>query len=123
MKKLELLFLSSIFLIFSLNVGYTQQSTVIEKVKERLKSFKTVDKKSTAIAGVRGAEEKEEETLFWFGKDMVTKDELDLFKAALDKAESGDKTTARQNFQSFLNKYPKSALAPDAYEILKTLNQ
>lgn len=123
MKKSELLFLSAIFLFFSLNDGFAQQSTVFEKVKERLKSFKTVDKKSTAVAGVRGAEEKEEESLFWFGKDTVTKDELDLFKAALDKAESGDKTTARQNFESFLNKYPKSALAPDAYEILKTLNQ
>lgn len=123
MKKNILL---SLLIVIFFNVGQakTQQSHVIERVKEKLKGFKATEtiKKSTAVAGVRGAEEREEETLFWFGKDTVTKDELELFKSALDKAEKGDREMARQALQSFLNKYPKSVFSPDAYEILKTLN-
>ena len=79
-------------------------------------------KATTAVAGVRGAEEKEKDDLFWSGKDSVTKEELDLFNIGLEKVEKGEKVGAKSTFQIFLNKYPKSALAPNAVEILKTLD-
>jgi TolA-binding protein len=119
----KIFFILTLLLLVSL--VYAQQQSIIDRAKEKLKGIKTTDsvKISTAIAGVRGAEEKEESNLFWYGKDTVTQDELEMFKSGLDKIERGDTSSAKQTFEIFLNKYPKSVLSPEAYEILKTLKQ
>lgn len=121
--KLKKLFISVVILFLTTTVVFSQQSTVIEKIKEKIKGIKVTNNinKTTAIAGVRGAEEKEDATLFWYGKDSIAKEELDLFQSGLDKLEKGDASSARSIFEMFLNKYPKSVLSPDAYEVIKTL--
>lgn len=116
-------FILLLVVLFYASLVFGQQSTVLEKVKEKLKNVKTEErtKRSTAIAGVRGEENKEEEKLFWMGKDSVTKEELELFKSGINKIDNGDIAGGKEIFEIFLNKHPKSALSPDAYEILKTL--
>lgn len=122
--KIMCLFLCLTLFVFSSSQGYSQEGNkAVQSAKEKIKRFKIVDsrKAKTAVAGIRGAEEKEEDTLFWSGKDSVTKEELDLFNVGLEKSEKGEKAGAKSAFQIFLNKYPKSVLAPNAFEILKTL--
>lgn len=121
--KLKKLFITVVILFLTTTLVFSQQSTVIEKVKEKIKGIRVTNSinKTTAIAGVRGAEEKEDATLFWYGKDSIAKEELDLFQSGLDKLEKGDASSARSIFEMFLNKYPKSVLSPDAYEVIKTL--
>lgn len=121
--RLKKFFLSIIISLISTTYVFAQQAIVIEKVKEKIKSIRVTNSinKTTAIAGVRGAEEKDETTLFWYGKDSIAKEELDLFQTGLDKLEKGDTSGAYATFEMFLNKYPKSVLSPDAYEVLKTL--
>ncbi len=121
--KLKKLFITVFILLFTTTFVFSQQSTVIEKVKKKIKGIRVTNSvnKTTAIAGVRGAEEKEDATLFWYGKDSIAKEELDLFQSGLDKLEKGDASSARSIFEMFLNKYPKSVLSPDAYEVIKTL--
>lgn len=113
-----------LFVFCFIGMAFAQEKSVIERAKEKIKNIKTTEtvKKTTAVAGVRGAEEKDEASLFWFGKDSVAKEELLMFEAALEKVEKGDKEGAKQAFHIFLNKYPYSVLAPDAYEIIKSMD-
>ncbi len=112
-------------MFFGVSSAFSQDAKLMERVKEKLKAFKTEGqiKKTTAVAGVRGAEEKEESRIFWAGNDTVSEDELQLFKSGVDKLEQNDRSSAVQTFQIFLNKYPRSALSPDAYELLESLKK
>jgi len=77
---------------------------------------------TTAVGGVRGAKE-ESETVYWKGKEKVSKEELDAFGSALNLALEGKAKEAEKGFKSFLDKYPKSALAEDARKSLQELTK
>lgn len=118
MRKILVLF----FLLFALNLYGEERTEKLQKIKERVSRFKTQEiKTTTAIAGVRGAEEEREEELYWAGKDSVKKEELENFKIIIEKVEKGDKETAKKDIEIFLIKYPRSALAKDILELLDIL--
>lgn len=113
-----------ILLILSLSLnGYCQdKNSKIQTIKERVNKFKLSDiKETTAIAGVRGAENEKGEELFWAGKDSVKKEELESFKIIIDKSEKGDTEGAKKDIEMFLIKYPNSALAKDALDLFSIL--
>jgi TolA-binding protein len=99
---------------------FAQEQKSADKIREKLKLIKEI-KVTTAVAGIRGAEEKNSDELYWAGKEAVTKEELDLFKSAFDRAEKGEKEQAKSAFEEFLLKYPKSPLAKDAHEMMAAL--
>ncbi|MCX7990583.1 MAG: hypothetical protein N2999_00910 [Proteobacteria bacterium] len=111
-----------LFLILPLSVYGQERDKRIQTIKERISKFKVSDiKETTAIAGVRGAEDEKGEELFWYGKDSVKKDELETFRSLIDKLEKGEKEEVRKEVETFLIKYPNSALAKDALELLNIL--
>ena len=64
--------------------------------------------------------------LYWKGRTgpmPVSAEELKTLRAAVDQAKSGKKEEAIAGIQSFLDKYPQSALKPDADETLKRLSE
>jgi TolA-binding protein len=81
----------------------------------------------TNVIGLRGSkQEPVSKQLYWKGKSgsrPVSTDEVKAFRDALDQARAGKKTEASAALKSFLDKYPKSALKPDAEETLKLLSE
>ncbi len=76
---------------------------------------------STGVAGVRGAKEDEQVTLYWKGKkseEAVSEEELAEFKKALESVETGDSGKAVEELEKFMKKFPDSALIPDAKKTL-----
>ncbi len=73
-----------------------------------------------AIAGVKGAEQKGDEELYW--KELSISDaELTLMEKALEHIEKGNKKKAIENMERLLKDYPESPLAEDARKGLKLL--
>lgn len=76
---------------------------------------------STGVAGVRGAREDSQVKLYWKGKkteEPVTEEELREFTEALDFIEKGDQAAAIRELEELLNRFPDSALVPDAKKTL-----
>ncbi len=76
---------------------------------------------STSVAGVRGAKEESHAKLYWKGKkgdEVITEEEIGKFKACVDLAEKGDRDASLRQLEEFMNKYPDSALIPDAKKTL-----
>ncbi len=96
----------------------------IKGIKEKLSSVKVKDITiTTAVGGVRGADEDKAEDLYWIGNDTVKKEELNSFKSAIDKIEKGEDELAKKEIEIFLIKYPNSALAKDAIELFNILRK
>ncbi|MEW5909915.1 MAG: hypothetical protein AB1659_08970 [Thermodesulfobacteriota bacterium] len=77
----------------------------------------------TSIAGIRGASQ-EGDTLYWKGEAenvVVTEKELEQFKAAVQKALSGEREQALKMFQDFNKSYPDSPLRIDAQHAIGKL--
>ncbi len=77
---------------------------------------------STVVAGVRGANAKDDQVkLYWKGKkgdEVVSEAELAEFKEGIELAEKGDKTGAVREFEEFMKLYPDSPLIPDVKKTL-----
>lgn len=77
------------------------------------------------VVGLRGSKQEPlSHQLYWKGKQgagPVTPDEVKLLRAALEQARTGHKTEAVTMLQTFEQKYPKSALLPDARQTLQKL--
>jgi TolA-binding protein len=79
----------------------------------------------TNVIGLRGSKQEPlSKQLYWKGKTgnrLVSTDEVKVFRDAIDQARAGKKAEAAAALKSFLDKYPKSALKPDAEETLNLL--
>lgn len=104
-------------------IAYSQdKNTKIKMIKERVSKFKISDiKETTAVAGVRGADDDKGDDLYWAGKESVRKEELESFKIIIDKYEQGNVVETQKDIEIFLIKYPNSALAKEAWELLNIL--
>ncbi|MBI5887230.1 MAG: hypothetical protein HZB82_00770 [Deltaproteobacteria bacterium] len=77
-------------------------------------------RKPSAVAGVKGAEEKLDEGLYW-KKESVSDEELGELKAAVSLASDGKNAEAKAAMEGFIKKHPASPLVKDAEEGLKLL--
>jgi len=80
---------------------------------------------STGVAGVRGAkEDNRTDKLYWKGKkgdEVVTEEEMQEFRDALQFAEKNERNDAIKELEEFMKQYPDSALVPDAKKTLDLL--
>lgn len=83
-------------------------------------SSKDKKDKRSAVAGVKGAEEKSDEGLYW-KKEGISEKEAEAFSAALRQAEEGNKDKAVEGLEAFLKEHPASPLANDAKEGIAVL--
>jgi hypothetical protein len=83
-------------------------------------SSKTKKHKETSVAGVKGAEEKSGEDLYW-KKGSVPEAEADEFSKAVALVEAGKNVEAIAAFENFKKKYPASQFTSDADDGLKLL--
>ncbi len=121
MKKF-LVFL--ILISIPVNIYAQDKNEKLKNIKDRLSSFKVSDiKVTTAVGGVRGADDEKTDDLYWSGKDTVKKEELESFKSAVGSIEKGEDEKAKKEIEMFLIKYPNSALAKDAMELLNILGK
>lgn len=102
-----------------------QADTIWEKIRNKIEKITPKQKPTvtTAVGGVRGAPTERHE-LYWKGEEKplaISAQELDLFSAALQQAESGAASEATASFQDFLAKFPQSLLAADAESALREL--
>ncbi len=79
----------------------------------------------SSVVGLRGAaQESASKQLYWKGRqgtEVVTPDEVKLFRSAIEQARVGKTAEATTSLKSFQEKYPKSALLPDVNETLAKL--
>lgn len=113
----------------SLSVAYaeeTEQEGFWSKLKSKIESI-TPKKKAnvtTAVGGVRGAQDQSANVLYWKGKEIdeeVTADELNQFKSALECAMNGNTDESLKRFDEFIAQYPQSPLRADAVKAMESL--
>ena len=79
----------------------------------------------TNVIGLRGSKQEPlSKQLYWKGRSgnrPISSEEVKVFRDAIDQARAGKKAEASAALKSFLDRYPKSALKPDAEETLKLL--
>ena len=113
----------------ALSISYAEekdQEGFWSKIKSKIETI-TPKKKTTvttAVGGVRGAQDDSAKVLYWKGKEIdeeVETDELDKFKNALEYAIEGNTEESLKHFDDFLAKYPKSPLREDAVKAVEKL--
>jgi len=113
----------------ALSVSYAEekdQDGFWSKIKSKIETI-TPKKKTTvttAVGGVRGAQDESTKALYWKGKEIneeVEADELDKFKCALEYAINGNTEESLKHFDEFLAQYPKSPLWEDAVKAVEKL--
>ena len=81
----------------------------------------------SSVVGLRGSKQEPlSKQLYWKGKKgnvPVTPDEIKMFRTAVDEARVGQKTDAIATLKTFQEKFPASALKPDAQETIRVLSQ
>jgi len=81
----------------------------------------------SSVVGLRGSKQEPlSKQLYWKGKKgnvPVTPDEIKMFRTAVDEARVGQKTDAIATLKTFQEKFPKSALKPDAQETIQVLSE
>ncbi len=96
------------------------------KLRSKIESI-TPKKKSTvttAVGGVRGAQESSANTLYWKDKEIdeeIGTDELNKFKSALECAMNGDTDESLKIFDEFMAQYPQSPLREDAVKAVENM--
>ena len=93
---------------------------VVQKKIETIARKKTLPP-SAGVASERGAKEDPFVQLYWKGKkggELVTDEERTEFKAAFERAVRGERKAAITGLEKFLERYPDSALVPDAKKTL-----
>lgn len=113
-----------------LSASYAQENKDQEgfwsKMKSKVESI-TPKKKTaatTAVGGVRGAQDDSAKAVYWKGKEIdeeVAPDELYKFKSALEYAIDGNPQESLKHFDEFLAQYPKSPLREDAIKAVEKL--
>lgn len=82
---------------------------------------------SSSVVGLRGSkQEPASKQLYWKGKTgpaPISLDEVKAFRSALEQVKAGQTSQAVASLESFGQKYPYSALKPDADETLRLLNE
>lgn len=78
---------------------------------------------TTAIGGIRGAEQKEQDEIYWAGRDKVAKEELDMFSKGVSMVEKGDLAEGSKVLETFVRRYPESALLKEAADLLAELKK
>ena len=119
MRKSLVLF-GAFFLLATAMPGfaYSADSAISSWLKSMAYKLKVISKaekpRTTAVVGVKGAEETvKEDELYW--KKSATKDEeIKRFTEAYDAASTGDKDAAVIRLEGFVKDYPKSPLVKDA---------
>ncbi|MFZ3072411.1 MAG: hypothetical protein WA162_04135 [Thermodesulfobacteriota bacterium] len=115
------LILPAVFFVFAISMqgfAYSADSSInswLKSMAYRLKVISKTEKtQSTAVVGVKGAEQTaKEDELYW--KQSPTKDEeIKRFTEAYDAAEKGKKDEAAIKLEGFVKDYPKSPLVKDA---------
>jgi len=81
----------------------------------------------SSVVGLRGSQQEPiSKQLYWKGKKgrvPVSTEEIKVFRAAVEQARAGHKDEAIAALKAFEDKYPKSALRPDAEETTRLLSQ
>jgi TolA-binding protein len=96
---------------------------MVQKKMERIVP-KKIQPLSAGVAGVRGARDDASVKLYWKGKksdEPVTEEEMKAFKAAISLVARGERAAAVTGLETFLTRYPDSALIPDAKRTLDLL--
>ncbi len=103
--------------------------TLLKKIN-KLSSRSVSQETPTSVVGVRGAQDKDSDSLYWKGKAekpvkgkeaTVSEKEVAEFKKAVQMAAEGQKEAARKAFKEFMVTYPDSRLIEDAEKALKRL--
>ena len=122
-------FITCLAIFMALSVSYAEekdQDAFWSKIKSKIETI-TPKKKTTvttAVGGVRGAQDESTMVLYWKGKEIdeeVQADELDKFKNALEYAIEGNTEESLNHFDKFLAQYPKSPLREDAVKAVEQL--
>ena len=116
-------------IFMALSVSYAEekdQDAFWSKIKSKIETIRPKKKTTvtTAVGGVRGAQEESTMVLYWKGKEIdeeVQADELDKFKNALEYAIEGNTEESLNHFDKFLAQYPKSPLREDAVKAVEKL--
>lgn len=115
------LVLSAAFFVFAVSMQgfvYSSDSPVgswLKSVAYKVKVISKAEKpQSTAVVGVKGAEQTtKEDELYW--KESPTKDEeIKRFTEAYEAVEKGSKDEALAKLEAFVKDYPDSPLVKDA---------
>ncbi|TAN63135.1 hypothetical protein EPN18_03190 [bacterium] len=119
------LIVSAVALVFMLSgMAWCAEKNLdqwLKSVSGKLSSSSKAKKhKETSVAGVKGAEEKSGEDLYW-KKGSVPEAEADEFSKAVTLVEAGKNAEAIVAFENFKKKYPASQLTRDADDGLKFL--
>lgn len=93
----------------------------VKSVSQKISgSSKEKKHKETSVAGVKGAEEKSGEDLYW-KKGAPPESEADEFAKALSLVQEGKNAEALTALENFKKKHPESPLAHEADEGLELL--
>lgn len=124
MKKILAVLIAVIFVAGACYAAEKRQEQWMKSVASKLGVASAKDKKATrtSVAGVKGAEEKSDEELYW-KKLKVSENEAKAMKNALLLAQDGKNKEAIEALEKFLKDYPKSPLARDAKEGIKALKE
>ncbi len=79
----------------------------------------------TSVAGIRGASA-DADTIYWKDEEkriVVTEEEFDLFKAAVNEAVIGNRDGALKMFEQFRVSYPESPLNIDTKKAIEELTE
>ncbi|MFA5517324.1 MAG: hypothetical protein WDA20_13680 [Desulfuromonadales bacterium] len=79
---------------------------------------------TTAVGGIRGAQDQSADGLYWKGEEeeiLVAEEEYARFQEAYQAAIAGNKEEAKTKFQAILTDFPQSPLAEDARLALQQL--
>ncbi len=128
MKKTALAILIAVLLGVSAQAGNEQKEKEAFWKKMLIKLGQIVPKKKlvvkTSVAGIRGVRYEDAESLYWKDEEksiVVSEEELEAFKAAINRALEGDMDQARKMLKEFSATYPESPLRMDAKKAIGEL--
>lgn len=92
----------------------------LKTVGGKLNLSQSKTKKKAAVAGVKGALERDGDDLYW-KKSGIEKEEARSFTRAVDLIEAGDDKEGIKALEAFIRDYPKSTLKADAEDGINIL--
>jgi len=128
MKKMALALLIAALLGVSAQAADQQKEKEAFWKKMLIKLGQIVPKKKlvvkTSVAGIRGVRNEDSDVLYWKDEEksiVVSEEELEAFKAAINRVLEGDMDQARAMFKEFSATYPESPLRIDAKKAIGKL--
>lgn len=127
MKRMALAIVLPLFAALHASAAEPAKGGFWDNLKAKIEKVTPSRKSSvnTAVGGVRSAKQQDAE-LYWKGKDPLLeadRDELDLFKQALNKAIRGEREESIKLFEAFLGRYTQSQLKEDCLKALEQLRE